>query len=185
MAENKEERKEERKTKVQTSGASSIVRVAGKDVDGSLSIERALSKVKGIGLNLSHSLSIVIESKLSIPKTAEIGSLKESQISEIEKIIKAPDEYGIPNYFLNHNKDMETGRNVHNVSSDLIFVTRQDINRDISTKTWRGFRHQYGQKVRGQNTRSTGRTGATVGVTKKAIAQAEKSSKAPAKSAEK
>ena len=36
--------------------------------------------------------------------------------------------------------------------------------------------HQYGQKVRGQATRSTGRTGATVGVTKKAIQQAEKES---------
>ncbi|MGD0511191.1 MAG: 30S ribosomal protein S13, partial [Candidatus Micrarchaeaceae archaeon] len=54
-----------------------------------------------------------------------------------------------------------------------------------ASKTWRGFRHQYGQKVRGQSTRSTGRTGITVGVTKKSIQTAEKAAKAPAKGAEK
>ena len=38
----------------------------------------------------------------------------------------------------------------------------------------RGFRHQYGQKVRGQKTRSTGRTGSTVGVVKKSLQPAKK-----------
>ena len=164
------ETKEERRGKAQTSGAASIVRVAGKDVDGSLNMERALSKVKGIGMNLSHSLALTMESKLGISRTTEIGSLSDAQIAEVEKVIKDPVSFGIPSYLINHNKDMETGRRVHNVSSDLIFNTRQDINRDVASKTWRGFRHQYGQKVRGQSTRSTGRTGVTVGVTKKAIA---------------
>ena len=67
---------------------------------------------------------------------------------------------------------METGKNIHIVSNDLIFNTRQDVSRDVANGTWRGFRHQYGQKVRGQHTRSTGRTGATVGVTKSKAAAA-------------
>ena len=67
---------------------------------------------------------------------------------------------------------METGKNIHVVSNDLIFNTRQDVSRDIANGLWRGFRHQYGQKVRGQHTRSTGRTGATVGVTKSKAAAA-------------
>lgn len=176
-----ETQKQEHRGKAQTSGASSIVRVAGKDVDGSLNIERALSKIKGIGMNMAHSLALIIDSKLSIPKSTEIGSLTDAQIAEVEKVIKEPHLFGIPAYLINHNKDMETGKLVHNVSNDLVFNTRQDISRDIATKTWRGYRHQYGQKVRGQATRSTGRTGVTVGVTKKAIAQAEKTAKAPAK----
>lgn len=53
----------------------------------------------------------------------------------------------------------------------MTFAVRQDINRDISIRTWRGYRHQHGQKVRGQHTRSSGRTGATVGVMKKAAKQ--------------
>ncbi|MDE1870899.1 MAG: 30S ribosomal protein S13 [Candidatus Micrarchaeota archaeon] len=172
--------KQEHRGKAQVSGASSIVRVAGRDVDGSLNIERALSKVKGIGLNLSHSLTLTIESKLGIQKSTQIGSLSESQIEDIEKIIKEPMENGIPWYLINRNKDAETGKSIHVVSNDLIFNTRQDISRDISNKTWRGFRHQYGQKVRGQHTRSTGRTGATIGVTKKALQPATAGSAKPA-----
>lgn len=170
MAENP---KQERRGKAQTSGASSIVRVAGRDVDGSLNIERALSKVKGIGENLAHHLSIVIESKLGIARSTAVGTLNESQVADVEKIIKDPVANGIPWYAINRNKDFETGSNIHVVSNDLIFRTRQDVSRDIYNKTWRGFRHQYGQKVRGQNTRTTGRTGATMGVTKKSAQPAK------------
>jgi small subunit ribosomal protein S13 len=170
MAERKPEAKHEPSKKPQ--GPASIVRVSGKDVDGSLSIPRALACVKGIGHNMSRALALAAESKLGIPASTNIGSLSEDQISKLEGLIKEPLAGGIPWYMLNRNKDMETGKNLHMVSNDLIFSTRQDISRDMANGLWRGFRHQYGQKVRGQHTRSTGRTGATVGVTKSKAAQA-------------
>ena len=49
---------------------------------------------------------------------------------------------------------------MHVVGTDLIVQTKQDIDDMVKQQTWVGFRHQYGQKVRGQRTRSTGRTGA-------------------------
>jgi small subunit ribosomal protein S13 len=115
-----------------------------------------------------------------------VGSLDEAQIAQIENLIKDPVSVGIPTYLINRNKDAETGKNLHMVSNDLIFTTRQDISRDIANKTWRGYRHQYGQKVRGQATRSTGRTGITVGVTKKSVQQAKPAPKGgPAKGGDK
>ncbi len=153
-------------------GPASIVRVAGKDMDGSLPIARALSKVKGIGHNMAQALSLTAERKLGIVATTSIGTLSEDQVAQLEGLIKDPLPSGIPWYLLNRNKDMETGKNIHIVSNDLIFNTRQDVSRDVTNGTWRGFRHQYGQKVRGQHTRSTGRTGATVGVTKSKAAPA-------------
>lgn len=168
--------------KPQSSGAASIVRVAGKDMDGSLDMPRALANVRGIGHNMSRALAIVIESELKIPISTNIGSLSEEQVAQVEKIITNPSASGIPNYMLNRNKDMETGKNMHVVSNDLTFNVRQDVSRDVSNGNWRGFRHQYGQKVRGQHTRSTGRTGATIGVTKKAVAAATQAAKGgPAK----
>ncbi|MGC8622461.1 MAG: 30S ribosomal protein S13 [Candidatus Micrarchaeia archaeon] len=154
--------------------ATSIVRIAGKDIDGKLGVERALQSVKGLGHNMSHALAGVIESKLSIPKDTPIGSLEEDKIGMIEKAIKDPVQYGIPKYMLNRRKDFESGKDMHVVGSELIFAMRQDVGRDVSMRTWRGFRHQYGQKVRGQHTRSTGRQGATVGVMKKTVAAAQK-----------
>ncbi|MGC8651806.1 MAG: 30S ribosomal protein S13 [Candidatus Micrarchaeia archaeon] len=172
-----EKQSNERKGAPKRGEATSIIRLAGRDIDGSLNIPRALFKIKGIGYNLANSISKVVEAKLNIPSSATLGSLSEQQISEIEKIIKDPQSAGIPVFMLNHNKDAESGMPKHYVGNDLLFVTRQDINRDVSLKAWRGFRHQYGQKVRGQHTRSTGRTGATVGVTKKAIVAAQKEAK--------
>jgi len=153
-------------------GPASIVRVAGKDMDGALPIPRALAKVKGIGSNMAAALTLGIESKLGITPSTTIGSLSEEQIVQVEGVIKDPLAVGIPWYLLNRNKDMETGRNLHLTSNDLTFSIRQDVTRDVANGTWRGFRHQYGQKVRGQHTRSTGRTGATVGVTKSKAAAA-------------
>lgn len=171
MAEPKREAKQEPSRK-QPQGPASIVRVAGKDMDGSLPIPRALAMVKGIGHNMSRAMALKVADKLGIPATSEIGSLSEEQIASVEGLIKDPLAVGIPWYLLNRNKDMETGKNLHLVSNDLQFSIRQDITRDVANGTWRGFRHQYGQKVRGQHTRSTGRTGATVGVTKSKVAAA-------------
>lgn len=174
MAENKQQSREDRK-------AQSIIRIAGRDIDGSLPIYRALFRIKGIGLNMANALTYSIGKKLGIPASAQIGSLSEKQIEDIEEVIKKPAEYSVPKYMLNKRKDFETGSDVHYVGNDLTFSIRQDINREVNLRTWKGYRHQYGQKVRGQHTRSTGRTGTTMGVVKKtamkAAAPAPKSSK--------
>ncbi len=145
----------------------SIIRISGKDINGELSITRALDQIKGVGSSMAYALSVAIEQKLNIPRNTQMLTLSEQQIESIEDIIKSPADYGIPTYLLNRNKDMETGKNIHVVSNDLIFATRQDINKDVTIQVWRGYRHQYGQKVRGQHTRTKGRTGRTIGVMKK------------------
>ncbi len=147
----------------------SIIRIAGKDIDGSLNIERSLQNIRGIGANMAKILSFTIEKELNINKTSTIGSLSEEQIKNIEKILKTPLQYNIPNFLLNRRKDAENGEDMHMIGNDLLFAVRQDVNKDIAIKTWRGFRHQYGLKVRGQSTRSTGRTGTSIGVVKKAV----------------
>jgi small subunit ribosomal protein S18e len=44
---------------------------------------------------------------------------------------------------------------------------REDLERLKKIKSHRGLRHYMGLKVKGQKTKSTGRTGRTLGVTKK------------------
>jgi small subunit ribosomal protein S13 len=166
--EHKEKEKETKKPQQKKDERTSIVRLSGKDVNGSLPLERALDQVRGIGSSLAHSLVYAIETKLNIPKSSNLGSLSEQQIESIEELLKNPHHYGVPKYLLNRQKDMETGKDIHLLSNELLFATRQDVSKDMAIRTWRGHRHQYGQKVRGQRTRSTGRTGTTVGVMKKA-----------------
>jgi small subunit ribosomal protein S13 len=52
------------------------------------------------------------------------------------------------------------------ITSDLDFAASNDIEREKLVMSWRGYRHMFGLRVRGQCTRTTGRRGGAVGVKK-------------------
>lgn len=146
-----------------------IVRLAGCDLRGSLPLRRAITSVKGIGINLGKVVSEIACQQLGMNDMTMIGELTEQEVDKLENIMRNPTEFGVPVRMLNRQKDVYTGNNLHYISSDLVYITRQDIDHEKDAYTWRGYRHTYGQKVRGQRTRSTGRTGMTVGVLRKAV----------------
>ncbi len=121
-----------------------------------------VSQVRGIGYNFAKAILDV----LKIDQNSNIGFLTESQVDEIEKVMRNPSSINIPSWFLNRRKDIESGENLHLITSDIEFNVRNDIEREKNTNSWRGFRHTYGLKVRGQRTRTTGRKGGAVGVRK-------------------
>jgi len=139
-----------------------IVRIAGKDIPGAKKIIIGVSQVKGIGYNFAKSLLEV----LKINPNNNVGFLTESQVEEIEKAMRNPSSVNIPSWFLNRRKDMDSGNDFHLITSDIDFNVRNDIEREKGMNSWRGFRHTYGLKVRGQSTRTTGRKGGAVGVKK-------------------
>jgi small subunit ribosomal protein S13 len=144
-----------------------ILRITDTDVDGTLKVPYALKKIKGMSLSLAHA----ILNKAGIDPHMRAGFLTEEEIEKIEEIIKDPAKHGIPSWLLNRRKDLETGKDMHLISADIILRTKMDIERLKEIKSWRGYRHAYGLKVGGQRTRTTGRTGKTVGVKKKAAAK--------------
>jgi small subunit ribosomal protein S13 len=139
-----------------------IVRIAGKDVPGAKKMIIGVSQVRGIGYNFAKAILDV----LKIDQNSNIGFLTESQVEQIEKVMRDPSSISIPSWFLNRRKDMDSGENLHLITSDIEFNVRNDIEREKNTNSWRGFRHTYGLKVRGQSTRTTGRKGGAVGVRK-------------------
>jgi len=157
-----------------------IVRIAGKDMKGQLPLRRALPNVRGIGQTLAVSASGVIQSELSIAPETRVGDLSEEQIEKIDHVLNNLHEHKIARYLLNRRTDFVTGKDKHVIMNDLIFDTTQDVERDKKMYTWRGYRHSYSQKVRGQRTRNTGRTGMAVGVLRKAIVAAQAAAKAGA-----
>jgi small subunit ribosomal protein S13 len=139
-----------------------ILRIAGKDIEGSKKMIVALSQVKGIG----HNFSQVLLQSLNISPNIRVGFLTDKELADIETAIKEPTKYGIPEWYLNRRKDMDTGSHRHLITSDLDFINSNDIEREKSVMSWRGYRHMFGLRVRGQHTRTTGRKGGAVGVKK-------------------
>lgn len=139
-----------------------IVRIAGKDVDGSRKLIVALSEIKGIGFNFAQ----VLLNTLQIDPNKRVGLLSEKEVSVIEDGIRNPEKVGMPRWFFNRRNDLDTGNTLHIISSDWDVAVHNDIEREKGVMSWRGFRHMMGLKVRGQRTRTTGRKGGAVGVRK-------------------
>ena len=121
-----------------------------------------LRQIKGIGYMFANAMLQV----LKINPHQKVGNLSAEQISSIEKIIENPKNANFPIWFLNRRQDMQTGEDMHLVTSDIAFNIRNDVEREKALFSWRGYRHMYGLKVRGQRTRCSGRKGGAVGVAK-------------------
>jgi small subunit ribosomal protein S13 len=139
-----------------------ILRIAGKDIEGGKKLIVALSEIKGVGYNFAQ---VMIQS-LNINSNMRVGFLTENDIREIEQVISDPARAGIPQWYLNRRKNMDDGSNYHRITSDLDFAASNDIEREKQVMSWRGYRHMFGLRVRGQCTRTTGRRGGAVGVKK-------------------
>ena len=142
-----------------------IIRFVGTDIEGAQPVTYALTKIKGVGIKLANA---IIE-KSGISPEARMGFLSSAEVEKIEDILKNPVKYGIPLWLLNRRKDVETGKDLHLLGSDLLLQTKNDIDQMKKIRSWKGFRHSYGLKVRGQRTRTTGRKGKAIGVKKKQV----------------
>lgn len=142
-----------------------IVRILGADSAGTLKVSYAVKKIKGVSLSLSNA----ILKKAEINPNLRAGFLTEADISKIEDVVKDPAKYGIPAWLMNRRKDAESGKDMHIISSDLALKIKNDIDDAKSIRSWRGYRHAYGLKVRGQRTKTTGRSGKSLGVKKKTL----------------
>jgi len=121
-----------------------------------------LTQIRGVGYMFANTILNV----LKIKPNQRIGYLSPEQIKSIENVIKNPSTSNFPSWFLNRRKDVETGEDKHLITSDIAFTVRNDIEREKTSGSWRGIRHMFGLKVRGQRTRCTGRKGGAVGVAK-------------------
>jgi len=140
-----------------------IVRIAGTDIDGTLKLNYALANINGIGIQLANAMV----RKANIDPETRVGFLTEIDIDRLEDVITNPSRHGIPAWMLNRSKDMDTGKDLHLIGADLTLRIKTDIEEMKDIRSWRGYRHAYGLRVRGQHTKTTGRSGKAMGVKKK------------------
>ncbi|MEM1537484.1 MAG: 30S ribosomal protein S13 [Candidatus Nezhaarchaeales archaeon] len=140
-----------------------VVRVAGYDIDGSLKVVAGLARIKGVGLNLGY----VVCRLAGVDHEQRIGDLPAHSVKKLEDVLADLGKYQVPWWLMNRARDPKTNKDLHLIGSDLELTVKSDVDLMKKIKCWKGLRHAWGLKVRGQRTRTTGRTGQTVGVTKK------------------
>ncbi len=143
-----------------------IVRLMNTDLKGEKPTLYALRDIKGVGTRVAESL--VKHSGVS--GTKKIGLLSNEEIEKLKKCITEFTEQ-VPTWFVNRKRDPYSGEDKHLFGPDIDMAFRDDINRLKKISCYRGIRHDTGQKVRGQRTRSNGRSGLTVGVQRRKMIQ--------------
>ncbi|MFW9867583.1 MAG: 30S ribosomal protein S13 [Candidatus Thorarchaeota archaeon] len=132
-------------------------------VDGNAKVEFGLTQIRGIGRRLAQSIIRVA----GINPNLRIGAIPEKDLQRIEEIILNPVQNGIPNWMVNRPKDLRTGEDLHLIGNKLDITVKRDIDSMKKIKSYKGVRHHLGLKVRGQKTKSTGRHGLVVGVSRR------------------
>ncbi|MBN2335564.1 30S ribosomal protein S13 [Candidatus Bathyarchaeota archaeon] len=144
-----------------------IVRLHGTNIDGTKMVPYALTEVKGVGIRLARS----IVKQLGLDATERLGTLSDSDVRRLEEAVDSPESIGLPKWMLNRRKDPMTGDDLHLLASDLDLRVKDDIDLMRETRSWKGERHARGLKVRGQHTKTTGRSGRSIGVSKSRVQQ--------------
>lgn len=139
-----------------------IVRLANTDIDGEKGVEIALQGVSGVGRRVAE----IIVRRAKVERRVKIGSLPDEKLGELEDLILSYVDFA-PSWAVNRQSDCETGEDMHVIGVDLEMILKDDINRMKMIRCYRGIRHENGHKVRGQRTRSNGRTGLTLGVSRR------------------
>ncbi|MGA9400965.1 30S ribosomal protein S13 [Haladaptatus sp.] len=144
-----------------------FVRIGQTDLDGTKSVERSLAGMNGIGRRTAR----IIAEEAGVDRTATFGRLDED---DIESVVEAVENYAdeVPEWLTNHRKEYFSGETTHETGNDLSMARRRDLNRMQMIDSYKGVRHKRGQKVRGQRTKSTGRTEGTIGVNVEEIKEA-------------
>merc|ERR1712033_7856 len=140
-----------------------ILRVMNTNLEGKRNTMFAITAIKGVGRRFAN----IALKKAGIDMSKRAGELSEDEVERIITIISNPRQYKIPDWFLNRQKDIKDGKTTQVLSNFLDNKLREDLERLKKIRAHRGLRHYWGVRVRGQHTKTTGRRGRTVGVSKK------------------
>ncbi|MHB8103690.1 MAG: 30S ribosomal protein S13 [Methanosarcina sp.] len=139
-----------------------LVRIMNTDLQGAKPVQYALTGLPGIG----RRTAILLARGAGVSPTAILGYLPDEDVAKLDDAIGTFEDI-VPSWMLNRQKDMTTGQDKHLLGTDIVLTFREDINTLKKIRAYRGLRHERGLKVRGQRTKSTGRRGSTVGVSRK------------------
>lgn len=132
-----------------------ILRVLNTNIEGKRKVMFAMTKITGVGKRFSN----IICKKAEVDVDRRAGTLSNEEIEKLVAIINNPRQFKVPNYLLNRQKDIVTGKTTQVVINNLIGAVRGDVERMKKIRAHRGIRHYWGHRCRGQHTKTTGRKG--------------------------
>ena len=111
-----------------------------------------MAVVRSAAISSSHAQLASLTGRLL---TRSAGELNSDELERIVTIMQNPAQFKIPEWFLNRQRDITTGKSGHLLSNVIDQQMRADLERLKKIRSHRGLRHHWGLKVRGQHTCTT------------------------------
>ncbi|PIU61440.1 30S ribosomal protein S13 [archaeon CG_4_10_14_0_2_um_filter_Archaea_38_6] len=142
-----------------------IVRIFSTDIPGKKTAIIGLCKIKGVDKMFGNAVLSIA----GVPDDKLIGRLSSEEVKKIEDVIKSPEKHNVPEYLYNRRSDPETNNDSHAVGAELKLQKDFDIRRLKRIRSFKGLRHGWGLKVRGQRLKSFRRGNAAITIKKKVL----------------
>ena len=123
-----------------------ILRMINTNIDGRLKVAYALTAIKGVGRRFA---AMAIR-RANVDITKRAGELTAEEVERLTAVLENPAGFDIPAYLYNRQKDRDTGKSFHLVSSTVDTSLRNDLERMKRNRVHRGMRHHWNLRVRGQ-----------------------------------
>lgn len=140
-----------------------IIRMFNTNIDGTRRVPEALTQIKGIGKRIADA----IVKRTGVDHKKRAGELSPEELGLLQDGVQNPMKYGIPLWMINHIFDATDGTSTHLVGNQIDADFRFYIEKGKKIRHAKICRLAKGLKVRGQRTKSNGRGGRTVGVSRK------------------
>merc|ERR1711912_119225 len=140
-----------------------ILRIQNTNIDGNIKIGYALTSIQGMGRRFTD----LVLKKAEIDNSKRAGQINAEELERIQTTMTNPKNFKIPTWFLNRQRDIKDGKDSQLTSNNLDNKLREDLDRMKKIRLHRGLRHNWGLRVKGQKTKTTGRHGRTVAVDKR------------------
>jgi small subunit ribosomal protein S13 len=160
----KEGKKEAPKAKETGPEIKHFVRIANTDLDGKKSVQYGMIGIKGISRRTAKILTV----NSAVDPKATLGYLSDAEIERLQSSVDSISSI-LPVWMVNKQNEIMSGEDRHLIGTDVLLGLNEDLNTMKKMRSYKGLRHERGLRVRGQRSRSTGRRGRTVGVSRSAL----------------
>ncbi|HMB45061.1 MAG TPA: 30S ribosomal protein S13 [Candidatus Methanoperedens sp.] len=141
-----------------------FVRIANTDLEGKKSVQYGLIGIKGISRRTAKILTV----NSNVDPKATLGYLADADIERLQLSVDSISSI-LPVWMVNKQNEIMSGEDRHLIGTDVLLGLNEDLNTMKKMRSYKGLRHDRGLRVRGQRTRSSGRRGRTVGVSRTAL----------------
>jgi small subunit ribosomal protein S18e len=102
-------------------------------------------------------MAAMVVRRAGIDMNKRAGELSTDEVAKLVAVLENPAGFDLPEWTYNRQKDRDTGKSMHLVSSAVDTALRNDLERLKRNRVHRGLRHHWRLRVRGQHMNSNSR----------------------------